>query len=141
MLQNIVPVIAGQIMPQVAVAGLFPSLCTAQKPSGNIVNGAPDNTFIDVIGLIDIPCMDAVLAPGNIEATEARELEEIMSKSYRHITLNKSYPAFYTDGLGGPGGQQLGWRVIVDGVVYDLLGAEPDSFTTQTRLKCQLVTL
>lgn len=121
-------------------SGLLVSLCTVQRPDGVITNGAPSGNFVNVAGLINIPCMDAVLAPGNIEATEARELEEIMSKSYRHIMLNGYYPQCFTTSAGSSGAPQ-GWRVIVDGVVYNLLGAEPDSQNTQTRLKCQLVTL
>lgn len=121
-------------------SGALVSLCTIEEPSGNIINGAPDRRFNNVPGLIDIPCMDAVLAPGNIEATEAKELQEIMSKSYRHIVLNGYYPQCFTTGAG-PSGAPEGWRAVVDGVVYDLLGAEPDSQNTQTRLKCQLVTL
>jgi hypothetical protein len=122
-------------------SGLFVSLCTLMQPSGNVtVDGAPDNTFTQVAGLINIPCMDAVLAPGNIEATEARELEEIMSKSYRHIMLNGYYPQCFIS-ASGKSGAPAGWQAVVDGVTYNLLGAEPDSQNTQTRLKCQLVTL
>ena len=216
-----------QVMPQVTQQGFFTSLATLQQPSVSLTpDGAPDNTFVSVSGLINIPCMDAVLAPGNIEATEAKELEQILSRSYRHIVLNGFYSqllpnssvgpvvgatvavpgsgykigdtgtildgdgnAVYTvtallgpphptglvsavrvapagsgytggatdltqvntgsgDGtlellisvFGNPGAP-AGWRVIVDGIAYDLLGAEPDSQNTQTRLKCQLVTL
>jgi hypothetical protein len=125
-------------------SGALVSLCTIQQPSGNqTTDGAPDGTFSNVAGLIDIPCMDAVLSDGSIQATEAKELEEIMSKSYRHVFLNGYYPSLITGAVfdGGPGGQAMGWQAIVDGVVYDLLGAEPDSQNTQTRLRLQLVTI
>jgi hypothetical protein len=129
------------VMAQAVASGLFVSFATLQKPTGNLTpDGAPDGTFTNVAGLVNIPCMDAVLAPGNIEATEAKELEEIMAKSYRHITLNGYYPQCFTTSAGESGAPK-GWRVIVDGVIYDLLGAEPDSQATQTRLKCQIVTL
>ena len=144
MLQNTIPVAAAQIMPAVAKEGLFNSLCTIQKPDGlRTPDNAPSGNYVNVAGLISIPCMDAVLAPGNIEATEAKELEEIMSKSYRHVALNGYYPILFTGAvfMGGPGGQQLGWQALVDGVTYDLLGAEPDSQNTQTRLKLQLFTI
>jgi hypothetical protein len=122
-------------------SGLLVSLCTLLKPDGTLtVDGAPSGNFIPVPGLINIPCMDAVLAPGNIEATEARELEEIMAKSYRHVMLNGYYPQCFTTSSGASGAPE-GWQVVVDGVTYNLLGAEPDSQGTQTRLKCQLVTL
>ena len=123
------------VMPLAVATGLFVSLCTLQAPTGGKTpDGLPDNTFANVAGLINIPCMAAVLAPGSIEATEVKELEDILAKSFRHITLNGYYPQVID-------GAALGWRVTVDGVVMDLLGAEQDSQNTQTRLKCQLATL
>jgi hypothetical protein len=128
-------------------SGLLTSFCTVQQPDGLMTtDGAASGNFINVAGLVGIPCMDAVLAPGNIEATEVKELADIMARSFRHVMLNGYYPALFVgpfDSHGNPylGGQQLGWRVIVDFVIYDLLGAELDSQNTQTRLQCQLVTL
>jgi hypothetical protein len=125
-------------------SGLYNSLCTIQQPDGLLTtDGAPSGNYVDVAGLVDIPCMDAVLSDGSIQATEARELEEIMSKSYRHVSLNGFYPKLITGAVfaGGPGGQALGWQAIVDGVTFNLLGAEGDSQGTQTRLKLQLVTI
>src|SRR5580658_2274488 len=144
MLQNIIPVIADQLMPAVQKAGLFPSLCTIQQPDGNLTtDGAPSGVFLNVTGLVNIPCRNSVPSDGAIQATEARDLEEILSKSYRHIALNGYYPILFTAALfeGSPGGAQLGWQAIVDGVTYNLLGAEPDSCQTQTRLRLQLVTI
>jgi hypothetical protein len=115
-------------------SGALVSLCTIQQPSGNVVNGTADNTFSSVTGLINIPCMDAVLSPGAISATEVKGLEEIMSAAFRHVFLNACYPQL----LAAAG---HGWRAIVDGVTYDLLGAEDDSQGVMTRLKLQLVTL
>ena len=123
-------------------SGLYNSLCTIQQPSGNLTtDGAADGTYTNIAGLVDIPCMDAVLSDGSIQATEAKELTEIMSKSYRHVSLNGYYPSLITGAgfAGGPGGAALGWQAIVDGVTYDLLGAEADSQNTQTRLKLKLV--
>lgn len=123
-------------------SGLYNSLCTIQQPSGTFTtDGAPDGNFTNVAGLVDLPCMDAVLSDGSITATEARELEEILSKSYRHVSLNGYYPTLISGAvlMGGPGGAALGWQAIVDGVTYNLIGAEADSQGTQTRLKLQLV--
>lgn len=120
---------------------MLTSLCTAQAPDGSFnPDGTPSNNYANVAGLINIPCMDAVLAPGNIEATEKLELEEILSSSFRHVMLNGYYPAFFTTS-SGMGGAPKGWRVIVDGVIYNLMGAEPDSQNTQTRLKLELATV
>jgi hypothetical protein len=134
-LQNIIPVLVQQVMPQAVASGLFVSLCTAQAPSGTFTPyGQPDGTFVDVSGLVNIPCMDAVLEVGTIEATEVKELQDIMSKAFRHVLLDGWYPQFIP-------GAAIGWRVLVDGIVYDLLGSEPDSQNSQTRLKLQLVTV
>lgn len=125
-------------------SGQLTSLCTIQAPDGaRSPDNAPSGNYANVAGLINIPCKDAVLTDGSIQATEAKELEEIMSRSYRHVMLNGYYPTLFRDAVftGGPGGQQMGWQAIVDGITYDLLGAEPDSFNTQTRLKLQLVTI
>jgi hypothetical protein len=141
-LQNIIPGLVARVMPLAVASGLFVSHCTAQAPSGGKTPyGQPSGAFVNVSGLVNIPCMDAVLSSGAIQATEVRQLEEILSSSFRHVVLNGYYPAFFTDGVGGRGGQQLGWRVIVDGVIYNLMGAEPDSQNSQTRLKLELVTL
>ena len=122
-------------MPQAVRSGLFVSLCTVQQPSGTTTPyGQNDGTFTNVAGMVNIPCMSAVLAPGSIQASEVKGLEDILAKSFRHVTLNGYYPQVL-DGAG------LGWRVIVDGIVLDLLGAEQDSQNSQTRLKCQLVAL
>lgn len=135
MLQNIVSVLVQQVMPQAVASGLFDSLCTAQAPGGSTTPyGQPDGTFVNVSGLVNIPCMDAVLSTGTIEATEVKELQDIMSKAFRHVVLNGWYPQFIP-------GAAIGWRVVVDGIVYDLLGAEQDSQNSQTRLKLQLVTV
>ena len=135
MLQNIIPVLVQQVLPKAVATGLFVSLCTAQAPTGTKTPyGQPDGTFSNVWGLLNIPCMDAVLATGTIEATEVKQLQDIMSKAFRHVVLNGWYPQFIP-------GAAIGWRVIVDGIVYDLLGSEQDSQGSQTRLKLQLVTV
>ena len=135
MLQNIVPALVQQVMPQAVATGLFVSLCTAQAPSGTKTPyGQPDGTFANVAGLINIPCMDGVMSTSRIQATEVKGLQDILSKAFRHVVLNGWYPQFIP-------GAAIGWRVVVDGIVYDLLGAEQDSQSSQTRLELQLVTV
>ena len=125
----------GQVMVEALDTGLFVSLCTIQQPDGNLgPSGAPSNTFVDIVGLINIPCMDAVPSETRIQATEVKDLAEILSKGLRHVALNGYYPQIIP-GVG------LGWRAAVDGTIYDLLGAEPDSQGTQTRLHLQLVSV
>ena len=134
MLQNLQYAIS-QVRPAVTKAGLdvslatFQSLDTAQGPTGN-----PVGIYTDVAGLVNIPCMDAPLAPGTISALEAKALAEIESKGIRHVSLDGYYPAVVA-------GWPEGWRCIVDGLTYDLIGAEADSQNSQTRCKLQLVTV
>ena len=129
------------VMPQAIASGLLVSLCTIQKPGGGYTSGgAPDGTFVNVAGLVNIPCMDSVDSLGSIQATETQSLADIMSRGIRHVFLNGYYPtiisaATITTGVGA------GWRAVVDGISYDLLGAEPDSQNTQTRLHLQLVSV
>src|ERR1035438_5009875 len=123
------------IPPAVYATGLFPSLATLQAPSttqgptGNLLN-----TFTDVVGLIGLACQDAPPSTARIAATEVKAVAEIMSKGLRHITLKDCF----TDSVHW---SSYGYRVVVDGLVLDLLGAEVDSLNMQTRMDCQLVTV
>lgn len=123
------------VMPQAVATGLFVSLCTAQSldtvqgPTGN-----PVGTYTNVPNLVNIPCMNAVPSIARIQANEVQGLADIMSKGYRHVLLDGWYPQFIP-------GVSVGWRVIVDGLVYNLLGAEDDSQEEQTRLELQLANL
>lgn len=127
------------VMPAALNTELFVSLCTIQSPDAVInpdgtTTGTGSNTFSDVAGLVNIPCMDSVPSVMRVQATEVKDLEEIMSKAYRHVLLNDFYEVLNT-------AAGLGWRAIVDGVTYDLLGGEPDSQGQMTRLELQLVTV
>jgi hypothetical protein len=124
-----------QVMPEAAKTGLFVSFCTIQQPDGNVgPSGAPSNVFVNVIGLVNIACIDAVPSQLRIQATELRTLADIMSKSLRHVLLNGYFPQLLA-------GQQQGWRAIVDGVTYTLMGVEFDSQNTQSRLHLELATV
>ena len=124
-----------QVRPAVTAAGLDVSLCTFQSlDAAQGTTGNPVGTYTDVLGLVDILCMDAPLAPGTISALEMKALAEIESKGIRHVSLSGYYPAVVV-------GVPEGWRAIVDGIVYDVMGAEADSQTSQTRVKLQLVTV
>lgn len=121
------------VMPLAVATGLFRSLATIQAPSGVVsTSGQPNLTYVDQ--LVNIPCMDAPKAVDNIEATENRQLPQIAAESYRHVALNGYYQQVI-DGVGN------GWRVIIDGTTYDLMGAERDSQKTQTRLFLNLTTI
>lgn len=120
-------------MPQAVQTGLFVSLATIQAPDGlDNPNGTPSNNFNTVYA--NIPCMDAPPSIARIQATEVKDIAEIMSKGLRHVLLDR----FFADALNWSG---LGYRAIIDGVVYDLMGAEVDSQDSQTRIDLQLVTV
>lgn len=122
----------GQVMVDAIDTGLFVSLCTISAPDGLLgPSGAPSGTYTDIVGLINIPCMDAVPSEARIQATEVKDLAEILATGLRHVALNGYYPQI----IPGAG---MGWRATVDGTVYDLIGAEPDSQGTQTRLHLKL---
>ncbi len=123
------------VMPQAVQLGIFVSLCTIQQKSATPnADGTPSSVFTNISGLVSIPCMDAPPSALRIQATELRDVAEIMAKGMRHVLLNQCF----TDALNWAG---RGYQAIVDGVVYALLGAENDSQETQTRLDLQLATV
>ena len=123
------------IMPQANIAGMFPSLATLQTldqtqgPTGN-----PVGTWSNVAGVIDIPCKDAPASIARIQATEMKDVAEIMAKGLRHVLLNQCF-------INAPNWAAMAARLVVDGFTYEVLGAENDSNTIQTRVDLQLVQL
>ncbi len=123
-------------MPQAVSSGLFVSLATitapptGQGPTGN----PPSGPYTPVTGLSNIKCMDAPPSIARIQATEMKDVAEIMSKGFRHVLLD----GYFVD---APNWSAKAYRAVVDGVEYDLLGAEVDSQSTQTRMDLQLVSV
>ena len=118
------------VMAEVADTGLFVSLCTLQEPSGTFTaSGAPDGLYVDVPGLVGIPCM----APP-INAGETRTLAEIEASDMQRVLLDGYYPTV-------DAGWRNGWRAVVDGVAYDLAGVRSDSQSMMTELTVKLVTV
>lgn len=133
------------VMPAATLTGLFVSSCTIQQPDGNYgQSGAPSGVFVDVAGLINIPCVDAVPSMMRVQATEAKSLQEILAKGFRHVLLNDYYPQLVEMQTTNEGQDvtavSLGWRAVIDGMNYDILGAEPDSQKQMVRLSLQLIT-
>ena len=130
--QSISTLIAG-VMPIAVASGLFVSLCTIQRPSGTLTaDGSPDGLYVDVSGLVNIPCMNAPTSNSNITATERKTPAEIESDNSNHCLLSAYYPIIQPN---------THWRAVVDGVIYDILGAESDSQSQMTRLKLQICTV
>ena len=87
-----------------------------------------------VAGLVNIACMDTPPSEIRIQSTELKDLEEILATRLKHILLDGYY---YQIELGVP----LGWRAVIDGVAFDLLGAESDSQAQQTRMEVKLASI
>jgi len=123
------------IMPQGYAAGMFPSLATLQQlvqdqgPTGN-----PTGAWVNVSGVVNVPCKDAPASIARIQATEMKDVAEIMAKGLRHVLLNQCF-------LNAPNWAAMATRMVVDGFTYEVLGAENDSDTIQTRVDLQLVQL
>jgi hypothetical protein len=133
--QNVIQAAIAQVMPAAVDTGLFVSLCSISAPTP--ASGAPSGTYTAVTGLQDLACMDAPENFGSgISANEAKSPALTESMAMRHVLLNGYYALLSPSTNWG----DIGWRATVDGVVYDLLGAEADSQQTQTRLRLRKVT-
>jgi len=125
------------VMPAVRATGLLVSLATFQKPTGSSDSapagtlddeGFPLGTYEDVTGLIAIPCTAPPIGTGEgISATETKGLEELMLDAPKHVLLDRRYDAVEA-------GWRQGWRVTIDGVIFDVMGAEGDSQGQMTRV-------
>ena len=130
-----------RVLPEAISTGLFTSLCTIQQQDGNMIGaGQPSGVYVNVSGLVNLQCMDAPISEGRIQATEVKELADIMSLQIRHVILNGCYANL-------PMGETDGWRALLQDLstglttIYDLLGAELDSQGTQTRLHLRTATI
>ena len=125
-----------RVMARALATGLFRSLCTFQVPDGTLgASGAPSGLYTNVAGLVNIPCMDAPQPAAEIKvgASEVRQPGSITDDSPRHVLLGGYYPTVITL-------WRTGLRAVVDGVTYDVCGAECDSQRTQVRCEMRLVT-
>jgi len=127
-----------EIMELARESGLFTSLCTLSEPAAG--GRVPSGTYTDVFGLVDLPCMDAPESMSTgISANEITSLSAISATGNRHVLLDRYYP-------GCKDWARKGWRATIKSpdlsiTVYDLLGSEPDSQCTQTRLRMTKVTV
>ena len=132
-------------MDVVSASGLLSSLCTCQAPSGVFDDsGAPDGNYVDVSGLVNIPCTAPPPSDARIQATEVRALAEITAAELHHVLLDNYYPAI---DLGWRGGWRLmlgdndGEGNLINGFAYDIMGVESDSQEQLTRIEVKLATL
>lgn len=129
-------------MPAAVATGLFFSLFTAQEPvPTQEANGAIQFDYVNVAGLVDIPCMDAPESTDAIQATEVRALEEITSAEIRHVLLNSWYPQLDAGWRGENADGKGAWIALVDGFQYEIAGVESDSQQKMTRVRMKLATV
>lgn len=130
------------VMAEVIATGLMVSLFTAQEPRPTQgPNGAIAFDYIDIAGLINIPCIAAPESPANIVATEVRALEEITASEIRHVLLNAWYPTLDAGWRGENSDGKGAWIALIDGFQYEISGVESDSQTQMTRVKVKIATV
>ena len=129
------------VMPEVRASGLMVSLFTAQAPSGVYGDtGAPDGTYNDVTGLVNIACTSPPISDARLLAGETKVLEEVAAEEFHHVLLDDYYPAM-------DAGWRNGWRCTIasppDMVPYamDIKGYEGDSQSKMSRVSVRLVTV
>ena len=130
------------VMPAAVATGLFVSLFTAQEPVPTIgPTGAMEFDYVNVSGLVNIPCMAPPENPSSITATEVRALEEITSAELHHVLLNGYYPTLDAGWRGENADGKGAWIALIDGFNYEITGCESDSQSTQTRVRVKLATV
>lgn len=116
------------VMPAAIDTGLFPSLCTFRSPSGVLTDsGAPDGLYVDIAGLVAIPCTAPPVSTARLQASEIRSMAEILATEPHHVLLAGYYPAARAAWLGGA-------QAVIDGLAYTVMGVEHDSQKTMTRV-------
>lgn len=132
MLQTFTPDLS-QILQPVLHAGLFSKRITFQKPDGVITPaGQPSGNYVNVAGLVNLPCMDAPISEARIQATEVKALKDIVASQIRHVLLYGYFPTIADD---------TDWQAVIDGEVWDLLGSESDSQRIMTRVHLSVQTI
>ncbi len=124
------------VMPYALSTGLFKSVCDIQAFAGLFDDaGAPvvargGIPYSAVDGLQGIVCMSAPMSVGGIGAGQVKTPPEVLSTQTRHVLLGGYYPQIPAE--------DVGWRAVVDGVIWNITGAESDSQRTQTRLALKI---
>ncbi len=113
----------------------FVSLATFQSSdAADFPDGWPSGDYQNLPGLVDLPCMLAPQDLSYIAADESKAPQTITSTALFHLTFTTIYPAI-SDGW------RDGWRVVVDGVNYDVMGVGADSQGQHSVAKVREVTI
>lgn len=146
--QNFIALAIQGVMPAALATGLFVSLFTAQQPVPNIGEtgalGDGPTDYVDVVGLVAIPCTAPPISTDAIQATEVRALEEITAAELHHVLLNGYYPALDLGWRGDQPNSTGAWIARIawgDQMFnYTISGVESDSQSQMTRVKVKLAT-
>src|SRR5580704_13023191 len=118
------------VVPAVAKAGFFDSLCTVQQRTNTVsALGQPDlSDWVNIPEFTDLACMVSVFRPAmpNMTAT-VREPQQFDTETLIHVLLDGYFPGIL----------QQNQLVVTTGTYagsYEIMGVEPDSQATQTRL-------
>ena len=130
-----------QTVAEVNYSGYLSGTCTIQVPTGaQNADGSPANTWVAVSELTGLYCQIAVPSATAVQATEVKDLEEIMARSIRHVLLAGFYPQLKQ--LKQAGQVQALLSLTGDSTyTFEVLGAEDDSQGQMTRFECQWVSL
>lgn len=125
-----------EVMAQAIAEGTFVSLCTIQGPDNVFSDsGFPSGAFVNLAGLVNIPCMKAPQSMLRIAAEERKAEPGVQSLEPFHVLLNGYYPAIPQVTTTRPS-----LRAIVDGVQYEVMGVEHDSQLQMSRLTVRVAT-
>jgi len=140
--QNFIENAIAGVMAQALETGLFVSLFTAQEPVPTVgPTGQVLFSYVNVAGLVNIPCMAPPESPSSITATEVRALTEITSAELHHVLLNGYYPTLDAGWRGENSDGKGAWIALIDGFNYEITGVESDSQSQITRVRVKLATL
>lgn len=118
------------VMREAIATGLFVSAFTAQSRSTTLgVTGVPNSAWVNIAGLVSVVCMKS-FGRGSQETSRTGDVD---AKVGPHVLLDSYYPAAVT-------AWRAGARALVDGVAYNIVGAEHDSQSRMTRVFVELVT-
>lgn len=132
------------VMQKYRDSGLASASVTFKQVSGTqLSTGQLDPTLVEVTGLTNIACQLAPLTIGSIAGSTQLATEKALSSAPRHLLLDGYYgDVAVTDPFGNTVyGPQTYMKAVIDGVEYSVIGVDPDSQKTQTRLWVRVVSL
>ena len=136
--QDLIALELPRVMAAARATGLDRSLCTFQIPDGSVTdNGFPGGSYVDVVGLVDLPCQVAPTSTLRVSAQTTKMLTEQEALNSSHVLLYGYYP-------DAEAAWRQGGRMVINGQIFennDVLGVESDSQQTQTRAIVRVVTL